>query len=45
MNDAEKKKDRRDAVKAIGIATVAILLIAGLILAIQQLELVKFKKP
>ena len=39
MNDAEKKKDRRDAVKAIGIATVAILLTAGLILAIQQLEI------
>jgi len=39
MNDAEKKKDRRDSVKAIGIATVAILLTAGLILAIQKLEI------
>ncbi|MBR6965820.1 MAG: twin-arginine translocation signal domain-containing protein [Clostridia bacterium] len=36
-DDTDKKKDRRDVLKAIGIATGAILLIIGLILAIQQL--------
>lgn len=38
MNDnAEKKKDRRDVLNAVGIVVGAILVIAGLILAMQQL--------
>ena len=38
MNDnAEKKKDRRDVLKAVGIVVGAILVVAGLILAMQQL--------
>ncbi len=37
QENAEKKKARRDVIKAIGIATGTILLIIGLIIAIRQI--------
>ena len=36
-DNAEKKKDRRDVLKAIGIATGMILVIVGLILIIREI--------